>query len=102
MRYRNLKRVVAVSFVAAHFVFVSSALVGLQDSESATAITTCHPLYSGCVAPDTKTTSPALTPEVAPVPVCRSVESGFDCERLVRIVTDPLCTVTVSLLRATR
>src|SRR5207244_12281871 len=99
IRYLNRKRVVAVSFAAAHFVGVAPALTELQESESASWITICQPLYSGSFAPVTKTLSVTLTPVLACVPVCARVLSAFPPERFVRIMMDPLCTVTVSLLR---
>src|SRR2546430_5832494 len=99
MRYRNRKRVVTVSFAAAHFVGVSVGLVGLQESESATWVTVCHPLYSGCAAPVTRMLSYRPTPALAPVPVVASVVSAFPPTRFITAVMDPLCTVTVSVLR---
>ena len=65
-------------------------------------MTTCHPVYSGWAVPETRTMSPAATPAPAAVPVVRSVLSGLVGLRFVRIVTDPDCTVTVSLLRERR
>ena len=53
-------------------------------------------------------TLPGVTPALAPVPVRESVESAAPTtlppeltRRFVRIVIDPTCTVTVSLLRVT-
>src|SRR2546428_184872 len=102
MRYLKRNRVVATTFAAAHLVDLSPAFTGLQDSESATPMTTCQSLYSGWVAPDTNTTSPALVPVLAPVPVRPTTESAAAPERFIKSETEPLCTVTVSLLRKTR
>ena len=44
----------------------------------------------------------ATTPVAVPVPVVPTIESGFVGDLLVKTETDPLCTVTVSLLRDTR
>src|SRR5205823_10212606 len=117
MRVLNRKRVVAIAFGAAHFVALSPGSTGAHDSESTTPTTTCQTLYSGSVTPDIKTMSPAATPVAAFVPVPPSTESGRflnivsrggepTCTvvsgRLTRMTMDPLCTVTVSLLRDTR
>ena len=102
MRVLNRKRVVATAFVAAHLVAVSFESTGEQDSESANCVTTCQALYSGSVAPDMRIMSPATTPVAVPVPVVPTIESGFVGDLLVNTETDPLCTVTVSLLRDTR
>src|SRR6266576_3727727 len=102
MRDLNRKRVVVTAFVAAHLVAVSFESTGAQDSESANCVTTCQALYSGSVAPDMRIMSPATTPVAVPVPDVPTIESGFVGDLLVNTETDPLCTVTVSLLRDTR
>src|SRR2546430_16576468 len=84
MRALKRKRVVAIAFVALHFVDVSPGLTGTQgDRESATATTTCHTLYSGSAAPDIKTMPPATTPVDPFVPVPPIKLSG----RFLRIVS---------------
>src|SRR5574341_650365 len=90
-----------MAFVAAHRVAVSPAFVGAQASESAGPMATCQPLYSASPAPETRTTSPARTPVLAPVPVVATVESAAAGERFTKREIVPLSTVTVSLLRVT-
>src|SRR6266566_513643 len=100
--YRNRNHVVATALAAKQRVAVSRASTIEQNNESAAARTLCQPLYSGCVAPDTRTTSPRATPVDERVPVPLTVESALPPLRFTRTLTDPLCTVTVSPLRYMR
>src|SRR5207247_1488823 len=87
-------------------VTTSPARPGRQIRVSATERTSCHPLYSSSLAPETSTTPPAVTPELPAVPVRAIVVSTraapLDERRLVRIVIEPTCTVAVSPPRVIR